>query len=81
MHSICARVKWVIPQCSRNLACQKCEGNVVEVMEQEGGLHNEVKAVKKFTCLGEMLGTDGGYKDAVSARAKRGLVEVRECGK
>ena len=51
----CAGVKMVTYKFSRNFACRKCEGNILEAVEQEVRLCNEMETVGEFTYLGVRL--------------------------
>ena len=48
-------VKRVIPRCSKNITCRKCEQNIGEAVEQEGMLSDEVETLKEFTILGDKV--------------------------
>ena len=53
IHGRCAGVKRVSIKFSSNFTCRKCEGNIVEAVEQEVMLCNEVETVSEFTYLGD----------------------------
>ena len=80
IHGRCARVKIVTPMFSRNCACRKCEGNIVEVVELEETLCDEVETVEEFSCHGDRVSAGGGCKAAVTAGRRCGWVPLRECG-
>ena len=80
IHGRCAGMKNVTPKFSRNFTCRRCEGNIVEVVEQEKNLFDEVETVGEFTCLGDRVSADGGCVTAVTVKTRCGLVRFRECG-
>ena len=80
IHDRCVRVKRVTPKISRNFTCRKCEGNIVEAVEQEEKICDEVGMVKQFTYLGYWVSAAGGCEAAVTARTRCGWVKLRECG-
>ena len=43
--TVACRVKWVTPKCFGNFTCRKCEGNIVQAVEQEEKLCDEVETV------------------------------------
>ena len=55
IHGRCAGVKRMTPKISRNLTCRKCEGNIVQAVEQNVKLCDEVKTVREFTYLGNRV--------------------------
>ena len=65
---------------SRNFAYSKCEGNIGEAVEQEVKLCDEVATVREFTYLGDKVSAVGGCEAAVTAIARCGWVQFRECG-
>ena len=80
IHSRCAGEKRVTPKFSRNFTCRKCEGNIVEAVEQAVKLCDEVETVREFTYLGDRVNAGGECEAAVTARTRCGWVEHRECG-
>ena len=50
-------------------------------MEQEGKIHEEMKTVMEFTCLGDRVSAGGGCDAAVTARKRCGWVKPMVCGK
>ena len=67
IHGRCARVKTVTPRFSRNFTCSKCEGNIVEAVDQKEKLCDEVKTVREFAYLGDRVSAGGGCEAAVTA--------------
>ena len=59
-------------------ACRKCEGNIENAVEQEEKLCDEVKTLREFTYLGDLVSAGGGYEAAVIARTTCGRVKLRE---
>ena len=80
IHGRCAGVKKVTLKFSWNFTCRKCDGNIVEAVEQEETLCGEVESVMEFTYLGDRVSAGGGCEAAVNARARCGWVKYRECG-
>ena len=80
IHSRCSGVKRVNQQFSGNFICKKCEGNIGDAVEQKETLCDEVKTVREFTIIGDRDSAGGGCEAAVTARTRRGLAKLRECG-
>ena len=57
----------MIPMFSRRFAGRKCEGNIVEAVEQEERLCDKVETVMEFTYLGDWVSAGGGCEAAVMA--------------
>ena len=60
----------VTPKFSRNFTCRKCEGNIVEAVDQEENLCDEVETVREFTYVGDRVSAGGGCEAAVTARTR-----------
>ena len=60
----------VTPKFSINFACQRCEGNIGEAVEQEETLCDEVEAVREFTYVDDRMSAGGGCEAAVAARTR-----------
>ena len=60
IHGRCAGLKMVTPKISRNFTCRKCEGNIVQAVEQEEKLCGEVENVREFTYLDDRVSVVGG---------------------
>ena len=74
----CARVKMVIPKFTMDFTWRKCEGNIVEAVEQEEKLCEEVETVWEFTYLGDRVSAGGGSEAAVTVRTRCVWVKIRE---
>ena len=65
---------------SRNFTCRKCEGNIVEAVEQEEKICDEVETVGVFMYFGYGVSAGGGCEAAVTARTTYVWVMFWECG-
>ena len=65
---------------SMNFKCRKCDGNIVEAVEQEEKLCDEVKTVRELKYIDDKVSEGGGCEAAVTARTRCWWVKLRECG-
>ena len=65
------------PKLLGNFTCKKCEGNIVEAVEQEDNVCDEVETAREFPYLGDRVSADGGCEAAVTSRTRCGWVKFR----
>ena len=75
----CTKVKSVTPRLGRDFVCGRCKevyDGLVELVEE---VSEEMERVRGFCCLRDRVNASGGCKAAVTARARIGWVNFREC--
>ena len=60
--------------------CMRCEGYIGEAVRQDEKLFDEMETVREFKYLRYRVSACGGLYAAVTAMARCGWVELRECG-
>ena len=68
------------PKLTGNFTSRRCEGNIVETVEQEEKLRDEVETLQETTYLGDRVSAGGGCEAAVTARTRFVWVKLGECG-
>ena len=76
----CAKIKRATASLAMHFVCLKCKEIMEGAMDSIEKLCDEVETVNGFCYLGDRLNASGGFKAAVTARARIGWVRFRECG-
>ena len=79
IHVRCVREKRVTPKLTGNFTSRRCEGNIVETVEQEEKLCDEVETLQETTHLGDRVSAGGGC-EAATAKIRCWWDKNRECG-